>query len=109
MLEALAGLLYAARLQDEFGIVDTLLPTLLEGLSTVDLNTMIDPLQFYMDCFSVLRAVQDARADQILEEAYRLLQGRAAQYSEPTQRLNYLEVARARRAIIAARAWNDQG
>jgi adenylate cyclase len=108
-LEALSGLIYATQLQDEFGTVGALLPELMNGLPTADLHAMIDPLRFYMNCFSVLHAMQDARASAVLEDAYRIIQTRAARFTEPTQRLNYLESSRSRRAIIAARAWNEQG
>ncbi len=107
-LEALSGLLYAAQLQEDFNVIDQLLPELITGLPTIDLNTMNEPLRFYMNGFIVLNALQDARAAQLLEEAYRLVQTRAARFTEPTQRLNYLETGRIRRAIIAARAWHDQ-
>jgi len=56
----------------------------------------------HLVCYRVLRANGDPRADAILEQAYRMLEQRAAQIDDEVLRRSYLENVPAHRELIAA-------
>ena len=62
----------------------------------------VDPFQIYLDCYRVLRANGDPRAEAILDAAYRLLQAWAAKIDDEELRRSYLENVAAHREIAAA-------
>ena len=55
----------------------------------------------HLVCYRVLRASGDPRADEILEQAYYMLQERAAQIEEEALRRSYLENVAVNREIVA--------
>ena len=62
-----------------------------------------------LGCYVGLRACGDARADEVLAEAHRLLQERAAWIDDPALRRSYLENVPENRAIAAAWAERRAG
>jgi len=56
----------------------------------------------HLVCYRVLRANGDPRADAILDQAYRMLEQRAAQIEDEVLRRSYLENVPANRELIAA-------
>jgi tetratricopeptide (TPR) repeat protein len=59
-----------------------------------------EPFWVYLICARVLRANKDLRAEQILDRAYNLLQGRAAKISDQGLRRSFLENVAAHREIV---------
>jgi tetratricopeptide (TPR) repeat protein len=59
-------------------------------------------LRFHWTCYSVLRACDDPRAEEILDIAYRLLHERAEAVDDETLRRSYLENVPYHREIVAA-------
>ena len=59
----------------------------------------MEPLRIYLTCYQVLRANQDPRARPILENAYCLLQERAARIDDKDLRRSFLENVAAHREI----------
>jgi class 3 adenylate cyclase/tetratricopeptide (TPR) repeat protein len=59
-----------------------------------------EPFWVYLICARVLRANRDLRAEQILDRAYNLLQGRAAKISDQGLRRSFLENVAAHREIV---------
>lgn len=74
-------------------------------LSIVDqhghLNGTDDPLRVYFTCYQVLALTNEARARSLLETAHTLLQARASQIPDQTNRQKYLERGE-NRSILAA-------
>jgi predicted ATPase/DNA-binding SARP family transcriptional activator/class 3 adenylate cyclase len=60
-----------------------------------------DAFGVHLTCYRVLSAVSDPRADTILEQAYRMLEQRAAQIDDEVLRRSYLENVPANRELIA--------
>jgi tetratricopeptide (TPR) repeat protein len=58
----------------------------------------------HLVCYRVLRASEDPRADEVLEQAYGMLQKRAAQIEEEALRRSYLENVAVNREIVAEHA-----
>ena len=66
-----------------------------------ELDGAWDPMRVYGTCYRVLRAVGDLRAKDVLQTAYRLLQGWAAKIDDKTLRRSYLENVPENREIVA--------
>jgi len=66
----------------------------------------LDPLRIYLTCYRVLQANRDARASEILDAAYHLLQERAATIEDEDLRRSYLENVPHHRELIAL--WKKQ-
>jgi predicted ATPase/class 3 adenylate cyclase len=101
---ALAGLARAALSQGD--------PTLaLKGVEEIlsflegggSLNGTWEPARIYLVCFQVLEEAGDERAEEILEEAYTFLKGRAALIANEDDRRSYLENVPWHREILATR------
>ena len=60
-----------------------------------------EPLRIYLTCYHVLRAHEDSRADEVLGNAYYLLQERTAKIDDPDLRRSYLENVSYHREIVA--------
>jgi predicted ATPase len=73
---------------------------ILHYLETGTLDGTVEPLQVYLTCYHVLRAEGAARADEILTDAYDLLQERAWQIVDEALRRSYLEDVSAHREIV---------
>ncbi|MDY0019687.1 MAG: BTAD domain-containing putative transcriptional regulator, partial [Anaerolineae bacterium] len=65
-----------------------------------------EPLQVYLSCFQVLKALRDPRAADLLATAHTLLETQAAQIGDPLLRTSFLENVPAHREIV--RAWEQQ-
>lgn len=61
----------------------------LEGGGSLDGTD--EPLRVYLTCYQILSAMEDVRADQILETAYQKLQRRAGLIPEESARRSFLE------------------
>jgi tetratricopeptide (TPR) repeat protein len=70
------------------------------------LDGAYEPLRIYLTCHQILRAVEDPRAEEILDAAYRLLQERATKIDDEDLRRSYLENVAAHREIVAT--WKAQ-
>jgi tetratricopeptide (TPR) repeat protein len=62
-----------------------------------------DPLRIYMTCYELLQANQDQRGRDILEQAYAMLQERAARISDPNLQHAFLEYVPYHRRLV--REW----
>jgi tetratricopeptide (TPR) repeat protein len=61
-----------------------------------------EPLRIYLTCYRVLRTNDDARAEEVLEQAHHLLQDLAAKIGDEELRRSFLENVRAHREIVEA-------
>jgi class 3 adenylate cyclase/tetratricopeptide (TPR) repeat protein len=59
-----------------------------------------EPLRVYLTCYQVLHANDDPRADGILDDAYHVLQERAAKISDEGERRSFLENVAVHREIV---------
>jgi tetratricopeptide (TPR) repeat protein len=62
---------------------------------------LAEPARVYLTCYRVLEANGDPRAQDVLEEAYRFLQERAAKISDKGERQSFLENVAANREIAS--------
>ena len=60
-----------------------------------------EPFRIYLTCYQVLQAVDDPRAEEILETAYEMLQERAAKIEDESLQRSFLENVPINREIIA--------
>jgi tetratricopeptide (TPR) repeat protein len=65
------------------------------------------PLRVFLSCYLVLRALDDPRADGILETAYGMLKARADGISDPSTRQVFLENVTYNREILSL--WQERG
>jgi tetratricopeptide (TPR) repeat protein len=100
-MEALAGLARVLLAQGDLGQALAYVEEILGHLQTATLNGTDEPSRVYLTCYRALRANGDGRADDILEEAHRLLQERAARISDEHKRRSYLENVAANREIAS--------
>ena len=73
-----------------------------EPASGQALDGTLSPFQIYLTCYRVLEAVQDARAQGILDTAHDLLAARAARISDEKMRRSFLENVAAHRELVRA-------
>jgi predicted ATPase/DNA-binding SARP family transcriptional activator len=71
-----------------------------------NLQQIWEPLRVCLTCYDVLREVDDSRSEEVLEEAYRLLQERAGTIKDERLRRSYLKNIPHHREIIAL--WKKQ-
>jgi len=100
--EALAGLANLALTQGDLMRANELVAEILNLLETNSLDGSNNPLQVYLTCYRVLCAAQDARAAELLNAGYELLQARAARTGSPSLKGLYLENFPAHRELCAA-------
>ncbi len=62
--------------------------------------TADEPFEIYLTCYRVLQALDDPRAENVLNEAHRLLQEQAARISDPVLQRSYLENVPPHREIL---------
>jgi tetratricopeptide (TPR) repeat protein len=92
--EARTGLVRTALLQDDLSAVQSHLPALLQALKEdTTLEGTESPLLIFLTAYQALKALKDGRALGILEQAYTLLQQRAAAISDKETRDSFLQVA----------------
>lgn len=108
-IEPLAGLARSALLMGDVitaqAHVETILPRLVEGT----LEGIVEPLRIYLACYRVLHTAQDARANEVLDSAYHLLQEQMNKISDEVLRRSFLELVPTHRELVAAWAWSVQG
>jgi len=77
---------------------------ILRDTETIPLShcSPLDPFQIYLDCYRVLRANEDPRARELLDEAHLLLQEWALKIDDEALRRTFLEKVAAHREIVDA-------
>jgi len=101
-IESLAGLARASLGQKDLSLALTHVEEILDHLEDKTLDGTDEPFRIYLTCYRVLRANQDPRAQDVLAEAHRLLQERAARISDEETRRLFLENVTAHREIVEA-------
>ncbi|MBE2239715.1 MAG: tetratricopeptide repeat protein [Caldilineaceae bacterium] len=100
--EARAGLARAALAVGNHVEALVWIEPIVESLQQGTLTDAEEPLRVYWTACQVLRAAQDPRAAQVLQQAAALLQARAAQISDLPSRHRYLTAVEAHRQIWQA-------
>lgn len=100
--EPLAGLARCALAQGQPDRALQAVEEILAHLREKTLDGADEPLRVYLNCWQVLAAVQDPRAEAVLRAAYERLQEHAAQIEEKGLRHTFLERVPAHRQIAAA-------
>jgi len=98
--EPLAGLAQLALVQNNLIEALAHVEDVLEYLEEKSPEGPDQPIQIYLTCYQVLSACQDARSQDILRSAYRLLQTRAATIGEDDLQQSYLERVSANQEIM---------
>jgi len=75
---------------------------ILDYLKENTLDGADEPFKVYLTCYRALRANEDSRAQDVLAEAHRLLQERAAKIGDEELRRSFLENVTAHREVIEA-------
>jgi DNA-binding IclR family transcriptional regulator len=101
-MESLAGLVRVALAGNDLSRARAYADEILEHLKTGSLGGTKDPFLVYLSCYRALRAVDDARAERILVDAYSQLQAQAARITDDHLRRGFLDNVDAHREIIAA-------
>jgi tetratricopeptide (TPR) repeat protein len=108
--EPLAGLARVALLQDDPERALIHMEEILNHLETGSLDGTDEPLRIYLTCYHVLKARNDPRAEQVLEEAHGLLQERAAKITDGELQRSFLDSVAAHRELVSEwRAVNRKG
>jgi tetratricopeptide (TPR) repeat protein len=74
--------------------------TILQHLQAHTLDGTSEPFRIWLSCYQVLKAHEDARAEEVLRSAYRLLQERAAGIENEHLRRSFLEKVPPHRELI---------
>jgi predicted ATPase len=98
--EILASLSRTSLAQGDLAQAQAFAAELLPQLEIEHLYGAREPFRVYLTCYLVLRAGHDARAEEVLATAYRLLQERAAEIVDERLRRFYLENVPAHREIV---------
>jgi len=97
-----ARLAYVALSRDKLTVAQTHIESVLRYLETYpEIPGSDDPMRVYLICYRVLHALGDPRAEAILAQGYRLLQGWAAEIKDKALRRTFLENVPENREIIA--------
>jgi predicted ATPase/Tfp pilus assembly protein PilF len=105
-MEPLAGLARVSLAQKDLSQAQAYVDQILSHLETGTLYSTDEPLRVCLTCYRVLCANQDLRAQDILDTAYNLLQGRAAKIDDEIKRRSFLENVAAHREIV--KEWKDR-
>ena len=89
-LEPLAGLALAALAQERRAEALQHAETIMAHLEQGSLEGTEEPVRVFLACYRCLRAAEDPRAGEILENCYRFLQDRAAKIQDETARGMFL-------------------
>jgi predicted ATPase/class 3 adenylate cyclase len=101
-LDVRAGLARIVLARGEHAKAVTYIQQILDHRRTYPkLEYLWEPLRAYLTCYQVLHAVDDPRAEEVLEAAYRLLQERAGTIKDEGLRRSYLENVPYHREIVA--------
>ncbi len=99
--ESQAGLARLALIQGESGRAREYVEEILSYLRTNNLDGTNEPFRIYLTCYQVLVANHDPRAHDVLAQAYRRLQERAARIPDEATRRSFLENVAVHREIVA--------
>jgi hypothetical protein len=86
--------------RDDLAQAQTYVEEILSRLKDSALRESKQALYAYRDCYHVLRALADPRADSLLQRAHELLQAQAARISDEEMRRSFLEEVPAHREIV---------
>lgn len=107
VMEDMAGLARVAMAQGDTAQARGLVEQILRYAEQQPIQgTADDPLEVYLTCYQVLRALEDAQAGDVLRMAYHLLQEQASRISNPAMRRSYLENVPPHREIAVEFAKN---
>lgn len=99
--EPLAGLARVALARDDPEAALAYVEEILRHLETGSVDGTDEPLRIYLTCCRVLKAHNDLRAEEVLEEAHNLLQERAAKIGDEELRRSFLENVAAHRELVS--------
>jgi tetratricopeptide (TPR) repeat protein len=99
-MEALAGLARVAQTQGDLARAQSLVKEILKHLEANTLDGAREPLRVYLTCYRVLSAVQDPRAQAILDTAFSQLQEQAAKITDEDMRRSFMENVPVHREIL---------
>jgi len=97
--EPLSGLARVSLMSGHLPEAQAHVEEILGYLETEGLDKAQEPVHIYLTCYHVLRASDDPRAEDMLEEGYQFLQERAAKISDEGERRSYLENVAAHREL----------
>ncbi len=98
--EPLAGLARLALAQGDLAAAFEYVQEILDYLQSGNLDGTQEPIRVYLTCYQVLQVQGDRRADEVLEQAYRLVQERAAGITDAEMRRSFLENVTANRKLV---------
>jgi DNA-binding SARP family transcriptional activator/tetratricopeptide (TPR) repeat protein len=101
-MECLAGLASSLLHEEEPEQALEQVETILTFLQTNTLDGALEPFRVYWSCYLALQANHDSRARQVLQQAYTLLQKRAATIAAPELKRSFLENVPTNRNIVGA-------
>ncbi len=99
-LEDMAGLAHVALLQGDLAQAQALVDEILVHLDAKIVQALQEPIRLYLVCYRVLRANRNPRAEEILRDAYEILQERASKIGDKGLRRSFLENVNTHREII---------
>jgi DNA-binding SARP family transcriptional activator len=99
--EPLAGLARVALLRRDLETALSHVEAILSHLETGSVDGTDEPLRIYLTCYRVLKANDDRRAQEVLEEAHNLLQERAVKIDDEALRHSFLENVAAHRELVS--------
>jgi len=100
-MNCMAGLAHVSLIQGDLAAAQARVEEILYHLEAGDLAWWWEPVRIYLTCYRVLRAIGDPRADDVLENGYRLFQDRAANISDEEEQRSYMENVDANREIVS--------
>ncbi|MFN2110447.1 MAG: ATP-binding protein [Anaerolineae bacterium] len=101
-LDPLAGLARSALEQGDTAQALRNVEKILRDLDTLLLNGSEEFLRIHLNCWHVLHALRDRRANDVLDTAHRALQRRVAKISDPEMQRVFLEDIHLHREIVQA-------
>jgi class 3 adenylate cyclase/tetratricopeptide (TPR) repeat protein len=99
-MEARAGLARVALAQGHASEALDHVEAILHHLQAHTLDGTFEPFRTRLTCYQVLRANEDARAEEVLHTAYRLLQERAARIEDKRLSRSFIENVPAHRELV---------
>jgi predicted ATPase/class 3 adenylate cyclase len=108
--DALSGLVSVALAEGDLSRAQQFADEALRGLAKgYPWASILTGLRVYLACYRGLHASGDPRAQEVLEEAHRLLHARAETIDDPALRRSFLENVAVNREIVRAYAEREQG
>jgi serine/threonine protein kinase/tetratricopeptide (TPR) repeat protein len=102
VVEPLAGLARTLHARGDNAAALQHVNTILDQLRAENLDGLEEPFDVYLVCYRILGSTEPSRATAVLKTAYRLLQERAMQINDETQRGSFLNNVATHQALIAA-------